>query len=106
MMTPSTASQTSTGATVHPIGFVTAIDPASRRITVRTDAGPEILVLVDETTTFMRVAAGVMNLSNAARIPVSDVRIGDRILARGPVDVDHKRVRARSVFVKETPHEG
>lgn len=69
---------------ILPIGFVTAIDSATKQITVRSDSGPEILVLFDHRTTFGRVAPGAKNLKNAVRIIVSDVHIGDRLLAQSP----------------------
>jgi hypothetical protein len=76
------------------------LDLATNQITVRSDTGPEILVLFDHRTTFGRVAPGAKNLKNAVRLMASDVRIGDRLLARGVVDISGKRIVAQSVFVK------
>jgi hypothetical protein len=101
-MNPRPLSRTATRRTVFPIGFVAAIDNSVKQITVRTDTDREILVLFDERTTFQRVAPGAKNLKNAVKILASDVRLGDRLLARGSVLIDGKKFAARSVFVKAT----
>jgi hypothetical protein len=65
------------------IGVVVAIDATVKRITLKTDAGPEIGIELQDTTRFLRVAPGSQDLSGATRITLSDVSAGDRILARG-----------------------
>jgi hypothetical protein len=50
------------GQTVRPIGMILAIDSAARRITIKTDAGPEMNISFEETTRFLRVAPGAKDL--------------------------------------------
>lgn len=86
-------------SSVRPLGVVTAISAGAGQITIRTDAGPEMVVLLQEDTTFLRVAPGATSLANAATITLADVAIGDRVLARGPVSADWNAVMATSVVV-------
>ena len=67
----------------RPIGVVVAIDAAAKRITLKTDAGPEMGIEFQDATRFLRVVPGSQDLSGATRIPLSDVSAGDRILVRG-----------------------
>jgi hypothetical protein len=69
--------------TGRPIGVVVAIDPTAKRITLKTDAGPEMGIEFQDTTRILRVVPGSQDLSGAARVTISDVAAGDRILVRG-----------------------
>ncbi len=84
---------------VRPIGVVTAIDAATKQITIKTDAGPELTVLWQDETTFLRAPPGERDLKNAMKIAVTDIGVGDRILARGRVSDDQKSITATSVIV-------
>ena len=81
------------------IGEVTAIDAASHQVMVKTDAGSVVAVGVDDKTDFLRAQPGAKTLEGATRIAISDVAVGDRVLARGKVSDDHKSVPARAVVV-------
>jgi hypothetical protein len=63
------------------IGEVTAITPSE--ITVRSDAGTETQVVLQDGTTFLRVAPGAKDLAGALKISLLDVSRGDRVLVRG-----------------------
>src|SRR5215510_1478782 len=69
--------------TVRPIGVMRIIDPAARRVPIRTDAGSVVTVVFDEATRCIRVAPGAKDLESAAPISASELTAGDRILARG-----------------------
>ncbi len=84
---------------VRPLGAVTAIDAARKQVTLKTDAGPELAVSLEDGAKFLRVAPGEKDLKNATRIAPTDVAIGDRILVRGRVSDDQKSVVATSVMV-------
>jgi predicted pyridoxine 5'-phosphate oxidase superfamily flavin-nucleotide-binding protein len=71
------------GQNVQPIGNILSIDSAARRIAIKTDAGPEMIISFEDATRFLRVAPGAQDLQNAASISVSDLAVADRILARG-----------------------
>jgi hypothetical protein len=67
----------------RPIGIVVATDAVAKRITLKTDAGPEMAIEFQDTTRFLRVIPGSQDLSGATRITLSEVSAGDRILVRG-----------------------
>ncbi len=76
-----------------------AIDPGGKRITLKTDAGPELAVLLQDGTNFLRVPPGERDLKNATKIPVSDIGVGDRILVRGRIAEDQRSISAASLIV-------
>ena len=69
--------------TSRPIGAIVALDAAARRLAIKTDAGPELSIVFQEATRFLRVSPGAKDLQNAAVISASDLAVGDRILAQG-----------------------
>lgn len=81
------------------IGEVKLIDTAAKQITIKTDAGSVVNVVISDATAYMRVAPGETTLTKATRIAFTDVGEGDRIFARGLVSEDRKTVPARIVIV-------
>ena len=65
------------------LGTVTKLDAAARTLTLKTDAGQDVAVTLAPNTSFRRVAPGETDLRKAATIELSDVGVGDRVLARG-----------------------
>src|SRR4051812_4468785 len=65
----------------RPVGSVKAI--SGNAITLTTDAGPEVNVLVQGTTRVLRVAPGEKDLKNAVPMTLAEVQAGDRVLVRG-----------------------
>jgi len=63
-----------------------------------TDAGSDVTVQVLDTTKLVRIAPGEKDLKDAARIKLTDVQPGDRILVRGKLADDGKSVLAVSVI--------
>ncbi len=99
--TQESAAPTSTAATLKPVGVVKAI--SGNVITLATDAGPTINVVVQNSTRLVRVSPGQKDLKDAAPIQLQDVQVGDRILARGKPSDDGKSVEASSiVLMKES----
>ncbi len=93
------APSAATSQAVRPVGVVMAIDPEGKRITLKTDAGPELAVLLQDRTNFLRVPPGERDLKNATKIRVSDIGVGDRILVRGRIAEDQKSISAASLIV-------
>ncbi len=81
------------------IGAVTAIDVAAKQITIKTDAGAETKVALQESTSYQRVPPGEKDLKNAAKIALSDLAVGDRVLARGKAGADAASLTATSIVV-------
>src|ERR1017187_10525381 len=80
------------------IGEVTALDPQSRQISLKTDQGEAVTVTVGEVTSFRRVPPGAKDLTTAARIAFPDLGVGDRIVAIGQRSDDRRKVEARTVI--------
>src|SRR5262249_36067396 len=65
------------------IGAVTGIDAGAKQITIKTDAGAEVKVALQDNTIYQRVPPGEKGLKDGGKVAVSDVAVGDRVLARG-----------------------
>lgn len=81
------------------IGEVKVIDPDSRQVIVKTDAGSVVTVIVSDSTVYMRLAPGETTLNKATRIAFGDLTEGDRVWARGKVSDDLKSVPAVALIV-------
>ena len=93
--TPQAASQGT--PPVRPIGAVTELKPGS--MTLHTDAGPSLVVQLPEGVTVLRVPPGAKDLKSATKITVDDIKIGDRIIARGRASEDGKSLVASTLLV-------
>ena len=83
-------------AAARPVGTIKAI--SGNTITLTTDAGSDVTVLVQDATKLLRIAPGQTDLKDAAPIQLQDVQVGDRILVRGKLGDDGKSVLAASVI--------
>ena len=81
----------------RPVGTVKAI--AGNAITLVTDAGPEVSVLVQDNTRMVRTAPGQKDLKDALPMHLPEVQVGDRVVARGIASADNKTVVASSIIV-------
>jgi hypothetical protein len=97
---PSPSTQADAGLTPNGvIGEVTAIDAAARQMTVKTDAGAIVNVLLNDTTSYLRLPPGEKTLDKASKITLAEVGLGDRVFARGKTSEDMKTVPARALVV-------
>lgn len=90
-------SQEPAAAIAKPVGTVKAI--SGNAITLTTDAGATVNVVVGDSTRMVRTAPGQKDLKDAAPARLSDVQVGDRVLARGKASDDGGSVLAISVIV-------
>jgi hypothetical protein len=88
---------TTSSQPIRPIGVVTKLQTGS--FTLHTDAGPDLLIVLSDSVSFLRVPPGATNLNTATKISLSDISSGDRVLVRGRVSEDQKSVLAASVIV-------
>jgi hypothetical protein len=89
----------SSGQNARPIGAILKMDADAHRITIKSDAGPEMTITFDESTRFLRVAPGAQDLQNAAPISFSELAVADRILARGQNAGESGFFKASSIIV-------
>ena len=80
------------------LGTVTKLDAATGALTLKTDAGQEVPVTLAPNTNFRRVAPGETDLRKATNIALSDLSVGDRVLARGK-PADNNGVTANLIVV-------
>jgi hypothetical protein len=87
--------------TEHVIGTISALDPATRSITIKEDkTGTEDRILVGNTRTLLKVAPGAKDLKSATRIQADDLAVGDRVDVRGfKAEGDASAIAARSVVL-------
>ena len=98
----STAAQKTGDPSISPnraLGEVKVKDGAAKQLIIKTDAGALVTVVLNDATSYMRVAPGETTLTNATKITFADVAEGDRVLALGKVSDDQKLVPARTLVV-------
>jgi co-chaperonin GroES (HSP10) len=94
------AAQADAGITqTRVLGEVTAIDATGKQMTVKTDAGSTVTVILDDKTEYLRVPPGETSLDKAIKIASSEVGVGDKIYVRGRVSDDKKSVPAQRLVV-------
>jgi len=91
---PQPTSQSASGA--KPVGTIKSI--SGNTITLTTDAGTDVTVLVQDATKLLRIAPGQTDLKDATPLQLPDVQVGDRILVRGKLADDGKSVLATSLI--------
>ena len=74
-------------------------DISGNTITLTTDAGSTVNIVVQDSTRLVRIAPGQKDLKDATPIQLQEVQVGDRILARGTPSDDGKSVVASSVVL-------
>jgi hypothetical protein len=67
-------------------------------ITLTTDAGADIDVLVEDATRIVRVEPGQKDLKGATLMQLKDLQVGDRILVRGQPSPDAKSMTAIGII--------
>lgn len=72
-------------------------------ITLQPDSGPDLMVILQDSTRLLRIAPGERDLSNAAPIQAQDLQTGDRMLVRGKVrDQDQAFLADTLVVIRKT----
>jgi len=83
-------------ATTRAVGTVSSI--SGQTITLKTDAGAEVVVTLTDSTKFLQLKPGQKDLKEATPLSFSDLKTGDRILVRGAASADGKQLQAASVI--------
>jgi hypothetical protein len=85
--------------TTQVAGKVTEINASSGQITIKTAAGSVVLASVTEKTTYQRIPPGETDKSKAEQTSLTEITVGDGVIARGYVAADQKSVPAQQIFV-------
>jgi hypothetical protein len=83
-------------AATRSLGTVKAI--SGKSITLTTDTGSDISVLLQDGARLLRVEPGEKDLKNAAPFELQDLQPGDRVLVRGKMADDGKSLLAASLI--------
>jgi antitoxin (DNA-binding transcriptional repressor) of toxin-antitoxin stability system len=81
------------------IGEVTSIDAAGKQVQLKGDDGASYTITLADNTSFLRIPPGEKDIKKASKIAFSDVTVGDRALARGPLEEGSKTLPARTVVI-------
>src|SRR6202451_307614 len=81
------------------IGEITSIDGAAKQIKLKGDDGASYTVTLSDSTSFLRIPPGEKDLKKANKIAFSDVAVGDRALAQGPIEEGATTVPARTIVL-------
>jgi hypothetical protein len=87
----------SPGSKVRTVGTIKAI--SANHITLTTDAGSEVTVVIQPSTRLLRMAPGQTELKQATPIQLQDLQVGDRLLAGGASTDAGKSVTATTAVV-------
>ena len=80
------------------LGDVTSIDTANRQLVVKTKDG-DINVVLNDATEYKKVKPGETSLKNAEPATLTDIGVGDRVIALGRVADDRKSVPAKRLVL-------
>jgi len=80
------------------LGEVLTIDPNTKQLTLKTTQG-QVTVACDEKTIYRRVPPGEKTLDKATPINLTDINVGDRVIARGTTTDASKALLARGLIV-------
>jgi len=82
---------------MKPVGTVKAIN--GNEITLQTDSGTQVSILIQDSTRILRTAPGQTSLKDATPMQLQELQVGDRMLIRGTASDDGKSVVAISAVV-------
>ena len=80
-------------------GTIASIDPAGKRLTVKTDKGETVTVETTDHSFFRRMPPGETDTKKAVSIALSDITTGDRVVAIGQPSADPKNFEARTIYI-------
>jgi Domain of unknown function (DUF5666) len=91
------AGASSPSSITKPFGTVKVV--SSNTITLTTNTGTDVDILVQDSTRLVKTAPGQKDLKGATPIQLQEVQVGDRVLVLGTAADDGKSVLAASVIV-------
>jgi hypothetical protein len=95
--TPAAFSQAAPVA--QPAGTISALSSDGKSLTMKTDAGPSLIVELQETTSFLKVPLGEKSLAKAEKIDLKAVSLGDRAIAQGTMAAGNTSIKARRIII-------
>jgi len=94
----------STGATqTRVVGNVTAVNKTEPEVTIKSDNGESITIVLSPSSSLLRLPAGETSAQKAIKIALADIAVGDRLFARVTGATGDKRVAATQIVVSGAP---
>src|ERR1041384_1364862 len=81
------------------VGKVSEINSSAGQITIKTAAGSTVVASVNEKTTYQRMPPGETDRAKAEQTSLTEITVGDGLVARGFVATDQKSVPAQQIIV-------
>src|SRR5947209_2586508 len=85
--------------TTQVFGKVSEINSSAGQITIKTAAGSIVIASVNEKTTYQRMPPGETDRTKAEQTSLTEITVGDGVVARGFVAADKKSVPAQQIIV-------
>ena len=95
----SSHAQTPANSQGRVLGEVVTTDPNNKQLLLKTAEGEQVTVACDDKTVFRRVPPGEKTLDKATPITLTDINVGDRVIARGTMTEASKALSAGVVIV-------
>jgi Cu/Ag efflux protein CusF len=93
------SAQTAPPALKSVVGEVASLDATAKQIKVKADDGAVYTIELQDSTSYLHIPPGEKDLKKATKITLSDVAVGDRLLARGPFTEETKSIAAKTIVV-------
>jgi hypothetical protein len=81
------------------VGVVQTIDPASGQLSLHTDDGKTVKIILDAGVRLLLLPPGAKSLANGMQITAKDIGPGDRLLARGELSGDANSLAASTLVI-------
>jgi Cu/Ag efflux protein CusF len=91
--------QTAPSALKSVVGEVASLDASAKQIKVKADDGAVYTIALEDNTSYLHIPLGEKDLKKATKIALSDIAVGDRLLARGPFTEETKSIAAKTIVV-------
>jgi hypothetical protein len=89
------SAQDAQSSAAKPVSFLGAVQSINgKSISVKSDAGAQMEVSVQDDARLLRIEPGQKSLQGAVPFALSDLQVGDRVLARGSGSADGKQLTA------------
>ncbi len=83
----------------QPAGTISAVNAEGKTLTMKTDAGSNLTVELQDSTSYLKVPLGEKSLAKAEKIELKAVTVGDRVIAQGAMSEDKTSLKARRVII-------
>jgi len=81
------------------VGEITSLDASAKQLKVKADDGTAYTIDLGDSTNYLHLPPGEKDLKKASKIALSDIVVGDRLLARGAFTDETKSIAARTVVI-------